>query len=747
MSSVPAARILVSCCLLAAVVSAGVPAGRSEERRFELTPYAAVDAAMEQAVLLAGRGEWAKAVRRALQAESVPLPSRRYLAALWSARSGAVKKRLQHLSEVAKSDSPLASRAALELAVEEGKAGRKDEALELLSRAAARPGIAALALRERVRLLEESDRVDEASAVALELLESLPSSKERSDFVLEHDRLTLGKDASCRTRILHERCFAGSGHAAWEAVARIWGEETPDLALFNEALSGRARLADLPASRRSGTWEAALVQGGAQRQARGRKEEALASFVEARQLADTPLRRAAAQYLTARTLEALDHDLQAAEVYRSLQADHPDFPLRRNVSLRLALIAVREGQPLRAIERLSDHIDTACPGEDVAEALWLLGFVEYLSGRLESARDRWARLQRSYFFDSSFGWVLYGPTALYWRARAQERAGARDEALQAFRLLVSEFAGSYYAVASRARLAAAGESVAPPAAARLEASPAEVPESLLLPEEYAGAVELFRLGRWADAAEEIRRLLPVTGPSAGISSLASSAWLRSRSLYESVEFRRTFGFMPPPWVNGARFWRRSLPLAFPEAIRHGHEASGLNSALAAAIIRFESDYNPRSASRAGAYGLLQVKENTGSHVAASCLGQKPVRRKELFDPLRNLELGSIYIAGLGDRHHRNWPVTLAAYNAGPGTASWWLERFSGLSTDAFVEQITYPNTVGYVKRILGVTPLYWSLYYPLLGEEPPLLDVPEDIPAELGPFLDPARGCPRGGGG
>jgi len=301
-------------------------------------------------------------------------------------------------------------------------------------------------------------------------------------------------------------------------------------------------------------------------------------------------------------------------------------------------------------------------------------------------------------------------------------------------------------VAARARLAVAGEGAAPPAAADLEASPAAVPASLVLPGEYAAAVELFRLGQWEQAAVQIRRVLPLTGPRPGIATLASSAWLRSWSLHGAVEFRRSFGLMPPPWQNGSRFWRRSLPLAFPEAIRHGHDASGLNPALTAAIIRFESDYNPKSASRAGACGLLQVKENTGSHVAASCLNEKQVRRRELFDPLRNLQLGSIYISGLGVRHHGNWPVALAAYNAGPGTASWWLERFSGLCTDAFVEQLTYPNTVGYVKRILGVTAIYWSLYHPLLGEEPPLLDVPDSIPPELGPFLDPARGCPKGAG-
>ncbi len=736
----PAARILAAA--LVAVLSGALPA-TAADKEFALTPYAAVDSRMEEAVLLAATGEWRKAARKALQAESVPLSSRRYLAAGWLGRAQRSKDRAARLAEVAGDPSPLAARAALDLAADATERRKLDEALQWLGRAESAPGVAPDALRARVSILRSLGRTDDARAAATGLLDILPTSRERSDFLLSPDGTDVTDDA-CRARIVHERYFSDSPRAAALAMEAAWGDGFADVELFNEALYGRARTAELPEKKRSGTWEAAIVQGGALRQARGRKDDALASFVEARRLATSMFQEGAAQYLEARTLEALDRDLDAAEVFHALLAEHPEFPLRRNVEMRLATIAVREGQPLRAVERLRDYLATACPGEDLAEPLWLMGFVEFLSGHFDSAALHWRELQRHYFFDTSFGWVLYGTTALYWQARAAERSGRSEEAQAGYRSLASEFSGSYYAVAARSRLEAGTQALELPAPARLEASPVSVPESIVLPEEYAGAVELFRLGLWSASVEEIRRLLPATGPRRGIAALAASAWVRSRSLHETIELRKSLGLMPPPWDNGSRFWRRSLPLAFPEAIRHGHGESGLDPALTAAIIRFESDYNPRCASRAGAYGLLQVKENTGSHVATNCLNQKPVRRKELFDPLRNLQLGTIYIAGLSVRHHDNWPVTLAAYNAGPGTASWWLERFSGLSTDSFVEQITYPNTVGYVKRILGVTPLYWSLYHPMLGRDPPRLDVPDVIPPELGPFLDPAKGCPRG---
>jgi soluble lytic murein transglycosylase-like protein len=222
-----------------------------------------------------------------------------------------------------------------------------------------------------------------------------------------------------------------------------------------------------------------------------------------------------------------------------------------------------------------------------------------------------------------------------------------------------------------------------------------------------------------------------------------SSFLRSNSIGNAVSYRRATGMLPAPWRQGARMWRSSLPLNYADAILHGHESSGLDPALTAAIIRFESNFNPVSHSRAGAIGLLQVKMNTGNNVAVPCLGERKVSRRDLEEPMRNLRLGSIYIRELIHRHHDNWAVALAAYNAGPGTASWWLSRFAGLNSDTFVEQITYPNTVGYLKRILGVTPMYWSLYFPLLGVRPVAPELPLQVPGNVRPFLDESGGrCP-----
>jgi len=222
----------------------------------------------------------------------------------------------------------------------------------------------------------------------------------------------------------------------------------------------------------------------------------------------------------------------------------------------------------------------------------------------------------------------------------------------------------------------------------------------------------------------------------GVVAIMASAWFRTHPVNNAVSFRRAHGLLPAPWETGARLWRSSLRIRHVGSILESARESGLEPALIAAIIRFESDYNATLESHAGAVGLIQVKTNAGSDAAQYCLGQGAVSKKELRDPDRNLLLGSLYIAELLHRHHQNWPVSLAAFNAGPGTARWWLGRFGGLGPDEFIEQLTYPNAIGYVKRIMGVVHVYWSLYYPLLGEASPWVTIGDELPKQLNPFLE-----------
>jgi soluble lytic murein transglycosylase-like protein/predicted negative regulator of RcsB-dependent stress response len=734
-------------CLLLALLCATGVAEAQEDLEYDLRPYAATVPELRRAVLAAAGKDFTKAARMVQGVDELPAASRDYLEARYLLLAGKTRKARKKLEKIAGGDSALAPVAALQLGEMALASKQKQDALEYFEAASAHQVWCSSAHQGMVDShLLLGDR--EAAATAFQAaLECTPDLAVRRAAVLARGQ-SLGVEQQCRLRLLHQSWFErGSHDSVTDQVKGHWGDEFSDLVLLRKLLRGGKssyRRARSKLDVRKDAYAVAMYDGLIAKQLRRKKKAAaLPHFKRAQQVASSDLREAIAIYYTARTMESLDRDLEARDLYAEILRRRPDFPLARALGKRIAQISLREGQPLVAIAALTNFLGSACPGEDLSEALHLAAFVSYLSGNWEEAAAQWGRLARSHFFSNQSPWVFWGPLALFWQAKAELAAGNSESAMEQMELLNRVFPGDYYGVLSGYRLGQQGVEVPGIEPARLDVSPLTVSTHAELPADYGGVVELFKLGLWDEAHKGARRLagLGIIGPATG--DLMLSSFLRSKSIGNAVSYRRATGMLPAPWRQGARMWRSSLPLDYAEAILHGHDSSGLDPALTAAIIRFESNFNPVSHSRAGAIGLLQVKRNTGNNVAVPCLGEREVSRRDLEEPMRNLQLGSIYIRELIHRHHDNWAVALAAYNAGPGTASWWLSRFAGLNSDTFVEQITYPNTVGYLKRILGVTPMYWSLYYPLLGAEPVAPELPLNVPDNVRPFLDESGGrCP-----
>ena len=91
----------------------------------------------------------------------------------------------------------------------------------------------------------------------------------------------------------------------------------------------------------------------------------------------------------------------------------------------------------------------------------------------------------------------------------------------------------------------------------------------------------------------------------------------------------------------------------PMISRFSHQHQ-LHPALIRAVIKAESDFDPRAVSRAGAVGLMQLMPQTALRLEV----------RDMYDPEDNIGGGTKYLRQLLDRFRGNLPLALAAYNAG-----------------------------------------------------------------------------------
>jgi soluble lytic murein transglycosylase len=83
----------------------------------------------------------------------------------------------------------------------------------------------------------------------------------------------------------------------------------------------------------------------------------------------------------------------------------------------------------------------------------------------------------------------------------------------------------------------------------------------------------------------------------------------------------------------------------------------------------------------------------------------------LTNPDVNVRIGTQIFRDLLDRFGKPH-FALAGYNAGPHRVVRWREEAPGLEDDEFVDNIPFPETQAYVKRILGTAEDYRRLYGP-----------------------------------
>ncbi|WP_084650266.1 lytic transglycosylase domain-containing protein [Stappia stellulata] len=111
-------------------------------------------------------------------------------------------------------------------------------------------------------------------------------------------------------------------------------------------------------------------------------------------------------------------------------------------------------------------------------------------------------------------------------------------------------------------------------------------------------------------------------------------------------------------VNPAILEAGAKAQKYDAMIRAEAKKHGISADLAHAIVRVESNYNPKARGRAGEIGLMQIKPQT-----ARGEGFRGGARA-LYDPKTNIKYGMSYLAGAHKRAGGDLCGTILRYNAG-----------------------------------------------------------------------------------
>ena len=162
--------------------------------------------------------------------------------------------------------------------------------------------------------------------------------------------------------------------------------------------------------------------------------------------------------------------------------------------------------------------------------------------------------------------------------------------------------------------------------------------------------------------------------------------------------------------KGTHLVRESYPLPRIAGFRRDRDGMA-EPALVLAVARQESLFDPVARSSAGAMGLMQLMPGTAQTVSRE-LGESYMRRRLVRDPDYNIRLGAYYLGQQLARFGNEPVLALAAYNAGPGRVTQWLElNGDPRGRDPYrlvdwIELIPFGETRNYVQRVLEGRAMY-----------------------------------------
>jgi soluble lytic murein transglycosylase len=375
----------------------------------------------------------------------------------------------------------------------------------------------------------------------------------------------------------------------------------------------------------------------------------------------------------------------------------PTSPFAEEVLNHLASAHIVDDEDAEADAVFREMLDRYPAGRFAERAAWKAGWTAYREGRFADALQ---------YFDkgsAQFPRSDYRPSWLYWSGRAAQQAGDVETGTARLRLAATDYHNSYYGRLALDRLKDGRRGGVAPTLQKTQAA-VEIPTARRI-------ATLLSIGLHRQAMDELLYAQRMWGDSPQLQATIALTHRRLGNVRAGINaMKRAYpqylaagGETLPPEILQVIF-----PVDYWPLLQKYSKQRGLDPFLVAALVAQESNFDAAIRSHANAYGLMQILPTTGRQYARK-LGVRPFSTRRLTDAEINVRLGTQIFAD-SIRKFGGVHFALAAYNAGDSRVVRWQREKPNLPQDEFIDDIPFPETQNYVKRILGTAEDYRNLY-------------------------------------
>ncbi len=153
---------------------------------------------------------------------------------------------------------------------------------------------------------------------------------------------------------------------------------------------------------------------------------------------------------------------------------------------------------------------------------------------------------------------------------------------------------------------------------------------------------------------------------------------------------------------------RFYPRSYASFVEKYCRMYGVDENLAYAVIHTESRFDSDAVSHLGACGLMQLMPETFDWLRSKD-AEGADKYDDVFDPETNIRYGVFFLSLIKERFGEE-RLVIAAYHAGMGRVSSWLNDVAFSSDGKSLHTIPFSDTDHYVKKVERTKRIYATLY-------------------------------------